>query len=130
MTSHLGPSWGSDDLPRRLDELKGAFARVRAAMAAKDGLPEVRFGQEVFCWDAAQARPLLEHPESASRGAASRSSSSASTWAGSRRRCCSWRAPRGGACWWRHPERYRYPAGADPRSIGCGAGATSAPSSR
>lgn len=114
MTSHLGPSWGSDDLPRRMEELRGAFERVRGAADGHGDLPAIRFGQEVFGWDAAQAGPLLDHPDVGFAGTSLLLLEFGFQLAGRPEEVLERARDAGRTVVVAHPERYRYPAGTDP----------------
>jgi protein-tyrosine phosphatase len=117
LTSHLGPSWGSDDLPRRMAELRGAYERLREAAAAHPGLPELRFGQEVFGWDAAQFAPMLEHPDVGFAGTRWLLVEFGFSLAGRPDEVLELARASGREVIVAHPERYRYPEGADPLEI-------------
>ena len=114
VTSHLGPSWGSDDLPRRMGELRAAFERVRDAAEGRGGLPALRFGQEVFGWDAAQFAPLLEHPEVGFAGTRFLLVEFGFDLGGRPEEVIETALDAGRGVVVAHPERYRYPAGTDP----------------
>lgn len=114
LTSHLGPSWGSDDLPRRMAELRDAFERLREAAAPYPELPELRFGQEVFGWDAAQLAPMLEHPDVGFAGTRWLLVEFGFALAGRPEEVLELARASGREVIVAHPERYRFPAGVDP----------------
>jgi len=114
LTSHLGPSWGSDDLPRRMAEMKDAFERVRRAAEMHGGLPALRFGQEILGRDAAQLAPMLEHPDLGYADSPLLLVEFGFDLGGKPEEVLELVRAAGRVAVVAHPERYRYPAGTDP----------------
>lgn len=63
MTPHVArpAPWDSGGLTRRMEELATAFARVREQCGARDDLPALHLGQELFAPDETHLDALLEH---------------------------------------------------------------------
>lgn len=113
VTPHLGPSWGSDDLPRRMAELRAAYDRVCERAAGDGDLPRLRFGQEIFGWDAAQLAPMLEHQELGHAGTRFLLVEFGFELGGRPEEVIDLARSAGREILVAHPERYRFPVGVD-----------------